>query len=501
MIFKRLFTLLFCVVALANATSIGKSDSQQYIMLIDPATDLLDFIPNLIKGVFGLIGDLFDDIGDAIDDLTHLEKRTKEHGFEVLETFNLDNTFKAVSTKVAKDDILTKILKHFDEITNIVPDDEINFHLPKPQKSLQERYYMRNDGPHQRNGVATKSNSTSSNTTTAVLQQKNAEWHLSRISQRKINYKQPYAYPASSGSGVHVYVIDDGINKDHEDFGGRAEWGFSMIKDGDDNGGGHGTHVAGIIGGKTYGVAKNVSLISVRVLKKNGDGAVSNVLSGLQWAVKDAKKHKNKALINLSLGINNIAPQADVLNKAVTAAVKAGIPVIAAAGNMASDACEIVPAGNPLVYTVAASDKTDSLDKLSCYGKCVSIAAPGVDVLSDYIGSPNATETMSGTSMAAPHVTGVAALLLPTLKNPSPKVLYDALTKLATPKMLQNLPDKKTPNLIIFNNATISNTTPSSNSTQTTHKTKKPSKPKKHSKSKKHTKPKKHSKDKKKHSN
>ncbi|ORX62828.1 subtilisin-like protein [Hesseltinella vesiculosa] len=462
MLVKGYLTLLSCLVlstlGQAQVTSFSTSQSQKYIMVVDPATDLVNFLPNLLEGVFGLLGDLFEEIGDALHDLNGSHhKRTQ--AFEILDTFDLDNSFKAVSAKLEKGDFLHKIFEHFSEITDIVPDDKIQFNLPKPHHRLQTRAI------EQKNHFS-NSNHTSPRyanvTVPSILTQKNASWHLARVSQRSIHLNSPYYYPASSGTGVRVYVIDDGINKNHKDFNGRVIWGHSLIKDGDDNGGGHGTHVAGIIGGKTYGVAKNASLVSVRVLDKNGEGSVSDVLSGLQWAVKDAKKYKGKALINLSLGIDAIAPQANVLDKAATAAVKAGIPIFAAAGNSASDACRVVPAGNPNVYTVGSIDNTDTIDSLSCYGKCVSILAPGVNVLSDFIGSTSATALLSGTSMASPHVAGVGALLLPTLKTATPQALYDAITSLATRNKAHKL-RSKTPNLILFNNATL--TTQSSNST------------------------------------
>ncbi|KAI8331960.1 peptidase S8/S53 domain-containing protein [Chlamydoabsidia padenii] len=307
--------------------------------------------------------------------------------------------------------------------------------------------------PHGEQPSYTKRSASKSNTT-QIVKQLNAPWNLARITERKPDPKAPYLYPKTAGEGVRVYVIDDGINKDHMDFGNRASWGYSAISKDDDSitqiGGGHGTHVAGIIGGKEHGVAKNVDLVSVQVLAKNGRGAVSSLLSGIQWVTQDAMKYPKKSIVNMSLGIPSIAPSANTLDQAITAAAQSGLPIIVAAGNTASDACDVVPAGNPNVYTVANADKTDTLDYRSCYGKCVAITAPGVNVESDYIGGKNATAVMSGTSMAAPHVTGIAALILQELDDPSPKSLFAALTSMATKGAVKkNRPD--TVNLLAYN--------------------------------------------------
>lgn len=468
------FSILFCIFSLTlfvNATNstnghhVTVSKDQRYIVQLKPTTDIENFIPNLLKGIFDLIGDVIDDIGDLIDDVTHLDDKTKKlakrtNPVQVFESFDIDGSFKALSTKIEKDGILGSMLSHFDEIVNIIPDEVIQFDLPKPQ-SLRRRYYMRHSPDNvytEGRYVKTPSSTQDSNTKNAskphILQQKNAPWNLARITQRKPDPKAPYLYPESGGDGVRIYVIDDGINKDHKDFGGRVSWGFSAI--GNDSttqiGGGHGTHVSGIIGGQEYGVAKNVTIVSVQVLKKNGQGSVSSLLSGVQWVTKDAKKYAKKAIVNMSLGVPSMAPSADTLNQAITAAAKGGLPIIVAAGNSASDACDVVPAGNPNVYTVAASDKSDAMDPRSCYGKCVAITAPGVNVESDYIGGTNATATMSGTSMAAPHVTGIAALILQDLHDPSPKALFKALTSFATKNAIKKMEDKPdTVNLLAFN--------------------------------------------------
>ncbi|CAO3595602.1 unnamed protein product [Absidia cylindrospora] len=449
MYFKPLSFLfcLFSITLFVNATSNTSdhhpavSKDQRYIVQLKPTTDIDNFIPNLLKGIFDLIGDVIDDIGDFLEDATHLDDTKKlakrTNPVQVFDSFDIDGSFKALSTKIEKDSLLGSMLSHFDEIVGIIPDEVIKFDLPKPQ-SLRRRYYMRQSPENvYAEGKLVKNSSSVQET---------------RITQRKPDPKAPYVYPESAGEGVRIYVIDDGVNKDHKDFDGRVSWGFSAI--GNDSatqiGGGHGTHVSGIIGGQEYGVAKNVTIVSVQVLKKNGEGSVSSLLSGVQWVVKDAKKHAKKSIVNMSLGIPSIAPSANTLDQAITAAAKGGLPIIVASGNSASDACDVVPAGNPNVYTVAASDKTDTLDPRSCYGKCVAITAPGVNVESDYIGGNNATATMSGTSMAAPHVTGIAALILQNLDDPSPKALFAALTSFATKDVIKEI-RPHTVNLLAFN--------------------------------------------------
>ncbi|CEG81701.1 hypothetical protein RMATCC62417_15866 [Rhizopus microsporus] len=290
--------------------------------------------------------------------------------------------------------------------------------------------------------------------------QANAEWNLIRISQHKRNLAQPYIYNAKAGSDAYVYVIDDGMNIGHVEFEGRASWGWSAYDGASPLGEGHGTHVAGIIGGKTYGVAKKANLIAVQVLNESGKGSISSLLSGLQWVTTHAKDHQGKAVINMSLGMKTAGvtdSALSALNKAIDAVVASGVPLFAAAGNWGTvDACDVLPAGNKNVYTVGATDKNDAMTDFSSYGKCVQILAPGDNILSSYIESKTSTIRMSGTSMASPHAAGVAALLIGQINNATPAKVYNEVTTLATKGVISSI-SHDTVNRLLFNGQKLSN--------------------------------------------
>ncbi len=242
--------------------------------------------------------------------------------------------------------------------------------------------------------------------TTAI--QTNPTWGLDRIDQKSIPLGNSYTYNAT-GAGVKVYVIDTGILATHNEFGGRVVTGYSPIGNGstaDCNG--HGTHVAGTIGGTTYGVAKGVTLVPVRVLDCFGSGFISDVVSGVNWVISQHTPTNAKSVISMSLGGGISA----TLDAAINAAINAGITVVVAAGNSAADACNYSPARVPNALTVGATDINDSLATFSNTGSCVDISAPGVSVTSAYYLSNNSAATMNGTSMATPHVSGAVALEL-----------------------------------------------------------------------------------------
>ncbi|GEQ68494.1 hypothetical protein JCM33374_g2162 [Metschnikowia sp. JCM 33374] len=243
-----------------------------------------------------------------------------------------------------------------------------------------------------------------------------APWGLARVSHRKLShpFATDYLYDDEGGEGVTAYVIDTGIKVSHPDFEGRASWGdalaFPKIRI---DAHGHGSHVAGTIGGKTYGIAKKVDLVAIGVMNLLGSGTTSDIIKGLEFAVKEhqakvAAKQKGYkgATVNMSIG----GGASDALDLAVNAAAAAGLHIAVAAGNENQDACDVSPARANGPITVGATDNADQKADFSNWGKCVDIQAPGVDITS--VGIWSDTQTMSGTSMATPHVTGLLSYLL-----------------------------------------------------------------------------------------
>lgn len=259
----------------------------------------------------------------------------------------------------------------------------------------------------------------------AFATQDDATWGLDRIDQRD-GLDGVYNYN-SQGSGVRAYVIDTGIRTTHADFGGRAEYGRDFV-DNDliaDDCNGHGTHVAATIGGATYGVAKDVHLVAVRVLGCDGSGTTSGVIAGIDWVTANAFK---PAVANMSLG----GSASTSLDTAVKNSIAAGIGYTVSAGNgnfigRAQDACNYSPARVPEAMTISATDSADRKASWANYGNCVDLFAPGVSITSAWIGSNTAANTISGTSMAAPHAAGVAALYLQVNPAAAPAAVRDAI--------------------------------------------------------------------------
>jgi subtilisin family serine protease len=238
--------------------------------------------------------------------------------------------------------------------------------------------------------------------------QTGAPWNLARIDERTLNLDGLYQYSPTAGSGVHVYIIDTGIQTNNVDFGGRASNGYDAIggtgSGSDCNG--HGTHVAGTVGGTKYGVAKRATLVGVRVLNCAGSGTVAGVIAGVNWVT--AHHVADKSVANMSLG-GGASPAMD---DAVNHMIESGVFASVAAGNSNANACNVSPARVPAAFTTAASDNLDRKASFSNWGPCVDAYAPGVAITSDWIGSPTSINTISGTSMAAPAVAGTAALYL-----------------------------------------------------------------------------------------
>jgi cerevisin len=306
----------------------------------------------------------------------------------------------------------------------------------------------------------------------------NSPWGLARISHRdslSFGTWNKYLYAADGGEGVDVYVIDTGTNVEHVDFEGRAKWGKTIPNgDADEDGNGHGTHCSGTVAGKKYGVAKKAHVYAVKVLRSNGSGTMSDVVKGVEFAAKShseavsaAKNGKKKGFkgstANMSLG----GGKSTTLDMAVNAAVDAGLHFAVAAGNDNADSCNYSPAAAENAVTVGASTLLDERAYFSNYGKCNDIFAPGLNILSTWIGSKHATNTISGTSMASPHIAGLLAYMLSlqpakdsayAVADITPKKLKANLIAIGTVGALSDVPSN-TANVLAWNGGGSSNYT------------------------------------------
>jgi subtilisin family serine protease len=288
-----------------------------------------------------------------------------------------------------------------------------------------------------------------------AVTQTGATWGLDRIDQRALPLSGAYRYEGTA-STVTAYIVDTGIRATHVEFRSaagsttsrvRPELGFSAIADGrkTDDCNGHGTHVAGTVGGLTYGVAKQVTLAPVRVLDCNGSGTLSGVIAGLDFVARNARK---PAVANLSLG----GGASTALDTAVANVVSAGVPVVVAAGNSAIDACAVSPARAPTAIAVGASTGSDARAGFSNWGRCLSLFAPGEGITSSVMSSDTAVAVYSGTSMAAPHVAGAAAVLLGTTPTLTPAQVAERIKAMATPNVISGA-GPGSPTLQLFSSA------------------------------------------------
>ncbi|HAV4973873.1 S8 family peptidase [Acinetobacter baumannii] len=272
--------------------------------------------------------------------------------------------------------------------------------------------------------------------------QSNPDWGLDRIDQKALPLNSTYSY-LQTGSGTTAYIVDTGILSSHQEFSGRVLSGYTTISDG--NGttdcNGHGTHVAGTVGGTTYGVAKNVNLVPIRILGCDGSGASSNVIAGLDWILKNGKK---PAVVNMSLG----GATSSSLDSAVENLYNNGYVMVVAAGNSNTDACTSSPARVSKAITVAATDNTDTRASYSNYGSCVDIFAPGSQINSSWIGNNTATKILNGTSMATPHVAGVVAEMLQSTPTASPQTISTNLLNQASSNVVKN--PSGSPNRLLY---------------------------------------------------
>ncbi|MSY41363.1 MAG: S8 family serine peptidase, partial [Actinobacteria bacterium] len=249
-----------------------------------------------------------------------------------------------------------------------------------------------------------------------------APWGLDRLDSHTLPLDTQYT-PAGTGLGVKAYIVDTGVRTSHSEFTGRTLTGYSAIGGTPQDCHGHGTHVAGTVAGTTYGVAKLATVVPVRVLDCSGSGSTAGVVDGINWAISDHVAG-TPAVMNLSLG----GSASKTMDDAIAAAVADGITAVVAAGNSSADACNYSPAREVTAITVGATDSNDTIAYFSNYGSCVDIFGPGVTILSAGISSDTAAATMSGTSMASPHVAGVAAVYLGLNNSATPAQVATALT-------------------------------------------------------------------------
>jgi subtilisin family serine protease len=272
-------------------------------------------------------------------------------------------------------------------------------------------------------------------------------WGLDRIDQRNLPLNNSYTYPTTA-SGVTAYIIDTGVLTTHNDFGGRASSGIDAV---DEDGNatdchGHGTHVAGTVGGTSFGVAKGVSIVAVRVLNCAGSGTTTDIVQGINFVTaQHVAGDRDVANMSLGGGVNT------ALDNAVAASISDGTTYAIAAGNSNIDACNFSPARTPAAITLGATQSNDARASFSNFGTCLDLFAPGVSITSAWIGSNTATNTISGTSMASPHACGVAAIIL--AQNPSftPQQVRDRMVTDSTPNVVTS-PGTGSPNRLLFVN-------------------------------------------------
>jgi len=327
----------------------------------------------------------------------HLKKLSGDAPFEIMGIFSIGDSFKGFSAKLSPSLLMRERLS--DDVKYVEFNQEV--HVSQ-----------------------------------SCTQQTGAVWGLDRITERALDLDGRYTYTSTAGSGVDAYIIDTGIYIKHNEFGGRALWGGNFVDSNNDDCNGHGTHVAGTVGGTTYGVAKKTTLIAVKVLNCQGSGSTAGVINGVNFATQQYQARKKPSVANMSLG----GGKSTAMDDAIKSSIAAGLTYAVAAGNENQDACNVSPANVATAITVGAttiddvsSQEVDARSSFSNYGTCVSIFAPGELIQSAWIGSVSATKTITGTSMASPHACGTAALYLaanPTAKPATVKAFLSSESSL-----------------------------------------------------------------------
>lgn len=281
----------------------------------------------------------------------------------------------------------------------------------------------------------------------ATETQTDAPWGLGSISHTEPG-STDYVYDSSAGEGTYAYIVDTGVYEDHESFEGRAKLAHNVVDDDNTDGNGHGTHCAGTVISKDYGVAKKGNVMSVKVLDSQGSGTTDDVIEGFEWAVNDITTEGREAVsvISMSLG----GSYSEAFNSAVDIAFDNGVLTVVAAGNDNADASDYSPASAKSAITVGAIDVDNARAEFSNFGSIVDIFAPGVDILSTWIGGASETNTISGTSMACPHVAGLVLYLKGLEGLATPKETTDRILELATMDVITD-PGTGSPNALAFN--------------------------------------------------